>query len=145
MLVICVAAFCLKCLCFREKTKSRVNGTSNNTDLRSNTGHVRWQWHNTFYGAALSVWPVICASWVQLLQGFQKGKFDIFVAWKLAKLRCVYNCKFHSWFCIKLARFVTNFYFITKRASLVQNHPRNCANVNNPLCMKLEQCSILFH
>jgi hypothetical protein len=43
-------------------------------------------------------------------------------------------------FCIKLVRFVTNnFFFISKRASLVQNRPRNHANVNDPLFREIFQ------
>ncbi len=38
-------------------------------------------------------------------------------------LRCVYISEFRTQFCIKLARFAKKGFFITKRASLVQNRP----------------------
>jgi hypothetical protein len=49
-------------------------------------------------------------------------------------LRLIYIGKFCVQFCIKLARFVKK-NFITKCTSLVQNRPRNRANVNDPLIM----------
>jgi hypothetical protein len=64
------------------------------------------------------------------VQSLTDGYWDL----KSEILWIVYTCEFCARFQIKLAPFAKKiFFFISKQASLVQNHPRNRANVNAPL------------